>query len=423
MRNEIRKELLTYCTGEDEYDNKEALAVVDFLEQLSADDLEMLALMNIYKDGNIPYAYVQEKGISTVLKTTISLKLINTLHRFDEVSRWLVTYLAEQKVISPIRFDTMPIDKFLPFAAIYNKKVYNDINALMSYGDIHEHKRFITRKYDGINNYKHMAAADLDKAVDALNENGIVLEVQKKNRALFHNIIYMRPEVSIECDAILMDLTKSHSNWFERSVVVNKAANYQQLKTDYPFEIAAFEEIIAGERQYFVRTEEPDYKTPFLRPYNFTETIYCHLSEKGEKMHAALKKEMGQTLELLYRPEKYNPCKSEIEEMRHAHYYSKELEDLDGNKVEVTADTAYIVSRLPHCTTVRLQTVFVRPVGWTTGTEVHFAEMDVDIDAMPAEILKRLNCHIIKLQGTIEPAMTNDGLKMVLHAHTITLSI
>ena len=422
MRNEIRKELLVVHAGEDDYDNKTALDVVNFLEQLSANDLEMLALMNIYKDGDIPYAYVQEKGIPATLRTSLSLKRINNLPKFTEISKWLTDYLSTQDIIRPIRFDTMPIDKFLPFAFIYNPKVYNDINALMSYGDPREHKTFITRVYDGINNYKHMAAADLEKAIDTLNEDGIVLEVQKKNRALFYNIIYLRPQITTECDSALMDLTKSHKYWFERSVVVKKADNYQQLKADFPFEIAAFEEILAGERQYFTRTEEPDYKTPFLRYYDFTETVYCHLSEEGEKMHAALKKELGQVLTLSYRPEKYIPSKTDIEEMRQSYYYSKELEDLSGSKVEITADTAHIVNRLPHCTTVRLHTVFIRPIGWTTGPEVQFAEMDVDIDDMPADILKRLNCHIIKLQGTIEPAMTDDGLDMVLHAHTITLS-
>lgn len=416
MKSEIRKELLRGADNK----NTTALRVIELIERLSEDDLELLILRQFYKE--LPYEYVKTKNPLMVVKMSNRLAALNTAPDSDKIYSWIVNYCQSKESIAPIYFDVVPMDQFLTFASLFNPQIYDDINALLYFGDPKEFKEFQRKEYGEPEHFKQMTATDLNKTIETLNEDGVVLEVQKKNRALFNNIIYIKPKVSILCPANVTKLASKRQGWFEYSVETKKAHNYDRLKSEYPIEIKAFEEIIAGQRAFYIRTEEPDYRTPFLRTYEFTKTIYGRLSEKGERMHAELKKELARKIKNNYAPKRPGMIKTDLEEMRSAPEYNKELDAMHGKEVECTVIKAAIINTLPDCNVLNCESAVVNTASAWNADEAKLNNIRVEIDPdISLAFIQKINYHALKFYGTVEYGIVNDKTELVIHVHSLSV--
>lgn len=421
MKNKLRISLLSNVIEP----HKGALKAVEVLERYSAADLEYFIIKQLYKDTSMPYEYIKTKGPINALKLESKLQTLIDLPLGYEITKWLLNYCQTRNDFQEIRFDTMPIDQFLSFAEIFNETLYDDINALLSFENEAESKEFWRDEYGELEIHKHVhALGNIEDVIANLRKTSYVLETYKKNRALFTNITYMPRSRTTVCHARLSSLTKRHPEWFAQSISVKKSERYEGLVQRYPIEIKAFEEILSGERSYYIRTDEPDYTTPPLKTYGFTRTTFCYFSELGQTIYRELKEELSRKVSNNHEAKRTGLLKTDMEEMRHAPNYSETLEAMRKKDVVAVAQKVSVANIFPDCVTLLCEDVHVKTEsGWDTS-EATLTQMVVEIDThINLDILNRIHHQGITLYGSIEYQLGDGGSELGLHVKSFSIVI
>lgn len=421
MKNKLRMTFLSEKPSE----KKAALHAIEVIERYSAADLHQLLLKNLYKDTGLPYEYVKARGLLTVAQIDEKLSVLNTMPNSTSIIQWVLNYCKSKREISSINFDAIPIDQFLGFALLFNPCVYDDINALLSFESERQSKEFMREDYGHPEIYKHIhALGDIEKAIESLNAEGVVLETYRKNRAIATNITHITPTKSFTCNARLKNLAERQKEWFNYTVVRKKSEGYEALKKHYPIETKAFEEILAGTRHYYVRTDEPDYTTPPLKTYEFTDTTHCHLSELGQTIYRELKDELSKRVPSAYERPSTGLLKTDFEEMRHAPNYSEALEAMHKKDVVASTQKVSVTNIFPDCVTLLCEDVHVKTeFGWD-NSETTLNQLVVEIDThINLDIINRIHHKGITLYGSIEYQLGDGGSELGLRVKSFSLVV
>ena len=420
MKNKLRQTLLIGKDGQ----NTAGLRAIEILERFSDTELEYFVMQYLYKATGIPYDYVKTSGPLWAAKTSKRLKMILDTVNGDRISSWLLDYCSSCNKLAQINFDLMPIDKYLTFAEIFNPQVYDDINALLLFEDETKNQEYVRAEYGQPDIYKQPVMSDLNGIIKSLNENGVVLEIQKPKRTLFYNILHLTPERNTTCHATLKSLTEKCAEWFDYSIVTKKSDKYEHLLQIYPIEIKAFEEILCGKRPHYVRTDEPDYTTPFLRTYEFTEITYCHLSELGKAIYRELKEELSKKIHSEYRFKPTGLLKTDLEGMRHSLNYSPNLEAMHKASVICTTEKAFIKKIFPDCIVLSCENTTVKTSSGGDDNKVTMNELLVEIDSeLNLSLLNRIHHNGVRLYGTIEYKLTDEGSELGLQVNALSLIV
>lgn len=424
MKNKLRMTLLS----EKPNDKKAALRAIEVIERYSTADLYQLLLKSLYKDAGFPYEYIKSKNLLTVTQIDDRLAVLNTLLNSADIIQWILNYCKSKREITSINFDTLPIDQFLSFALIFNPCLYDDINAMLSFENERQSKEFIRADYGQPEIYKHIhALGDTEKAIENLNSTGIVLETYRKNRGIATNITsitHITPTKSFICNTRLKNLAERQKEWFNYTVVRKKSDSYEALMQRYPIETKAFEEILAGTRHYYVRTDEPDYTTPPLKTYEFTDTTYCHLSELGQTIYRELKDELSKKVPSAYERPSTGLLKTDFEEMRHAPNYSEALEAMHKKDVVAVAQKVSVTNIFPDCVTLLCENVHVKTESGWDNSEATIKKMVVEIDThINMDIINRIHHQGITLYGSIEYQLGDGGSELGLHVKSFSIII
>lgn len=418
MKNGIRKALLT----DESRENEQALAAVDILERFTAEDLEYFVMKKLYATTGIPYDYLKTSGPLWALKTEKKLEMLRQHAGSQRVDNWLLGYCRSLNKFAPINFDIMPMDQFLVFAEIFNPDVYGEIRAILSFENENQSQEHSVAEYGQPDAIKHPVLTDITKTIDAVNEKGIVLEVQKPKRAVYHTIIHITPEKRITCSSDMQKITEKHDEWFDYTIATRKSDKYENLVKRYPIEVQAFEEILAGERPYYVRTDEPDYTTPFLKTYEFTETTYCHLNEWGREIYHALKEELSKKVSNSHRFRPTGLLKTDFEEMRKSPNYSAELEGMHKKEVVCVAEFINLEKTLLDCYVLSCEDAHVSTESAWDNSEATVKELIVELDSeFNINYLKKIPFDKVKLYGTIEYKLSEEGSELGLQVDALSL--
>lgn len=419
MKNKLRLTLLSNLPQE----NQGALKAIEVIERYSPADLEYLIMKHLYKESSLPYEYIKAKGALVITQLERRFQCLNDLPQSFQIIPWIINYCQSKTDFQEIYFDYIPFDKFLSFAAIFNENLYDDINALLSFAEETESKECWCDRYSELEVHKHIhALGNIEEVIANLRKTSYVLETYKKNRAVFTNITYMPRARTTLCPANLQSLLKRQPEWFGQSVSTRKSDKYESMKKHYPIEIKAFEEILSGERAYYIRTDEPDYTTPPLKTYDFSKTTYSYLSTLGQTIYRELKEEMGKKIPSAHEFKRPGLLKTDLEEMRKTPGYSVELEGMHKQDVICVADSTKVLNNLLDCVLLECRDVLIKPTSAWSTDEAKMDKLVVEIDtSINLDMITKIPHRAIKLYGRVEPQIKSEGTALSIQVNALQL--